>query len=132
MLLCSSILGARQAVLVTPSKSVYLLRLPSYNHIGAISPLFATLAKSAHLHHSTGFSFPFFSCTYALFCTPRKPNSFLFMRFRTLCQKHPGWGCGAFSRSASPRPSACLLTALPPYLDAAKLCKANHSGAIHV
>jgi len=32
------------------------------------------------------------SCT--LFCTHQKHNSFIFKRFRTLCEKHPGWGKG--------------------------------------
>src|SRR6267378_2338668 len=30
--------------------------------------------------------------SFALFCTPQKLNPFIFKRFRTLCQKHPGWG----------------------------------------
>ena len=34
----------------------------------------------------------FFSYSCALFCTHQKCNSFVFKRFRTLCQKHPGWG----------------------------------------
>jgi len=33
--------------------------------------------------------------SFALFCTPQKLNSFIFKRFRTLCQKHPGGGRGA-------------------------------------
>jgi len=36
--------------------------------------------------------FLLFPHSFAVFCTPRKLNSFLFNRFRTLCQKHPGWG----------------------------------------
>src|SRR6266851_1346530 len=123
---------ARQAVPLTPSKSVHPLGSLSYKRISAVSPLFVTLAKSAHLPHSTGFSFSLFSYTYALFCNVQKLNSFPFMRFRTLCQKHPGWGWDASSHSANPRPFPYLLTALPHYLDAAKLGKANHSGAIHV
>src|SRR5712664_611849 len=35
---------------------------------------------------------PFFSHSYALFCTHAKLNSFIFKRFRTLSQKHPGVG----------------------------------------
>ncbi len=34
--------------------------------------------------------FPFFSYSYALFCTHQNHNSFVFKRFRTLCAKHPG------------------------------------------
>jgi hypothetical protein len=30
--------------------------------------------------------------SFALFCTHTKLNPFLFNRFCTLCQKHPGWG----------------------------------------
>src|SRR5258708_40358740 len=39
--------------------------------------------------------FPVFSCSCALFCTHQKDNSFLFKRFHTLCEKHPGWGEGS-------------------------------------
>ena len=42
-----------------------------------------------HLHSS-----PFHSYRCALFCTHTKLNPFLFNRFRTLCQKPPGWGYG--------------------------------------
>src|SRR6266851_8810584 len=35
---------------------------------------------------------PFFSHSSTLFCTQQKLNSFVFNRFRTLCEKHPGWG----------------------------------------
>jgi len=35
---------------------------------------------------------PFFSNSCALFCTYENVNSFIFRRFRTLSQKHPGWG----------------------------------------
>ena len=34
---------------------------------------------------------PFFSNFCGLFCTQQKVNSFVFMEFRTLCTKHPGW-----------------------------------------
>src|SRR6266702_8224430 len=37
---------------------------------------------------------PLFSLCCALFCTLQKHNSFLFNRFRTLCQKPPGVGVG--------------------------------------
>ena len=94
-LACPSIMLARQAVLLTPSKSVHPLRLLSYKHFAPVSPLFATPTKSSHLHHSTSFSFLVFSYTYELFCTVQKLNPFFFMRFRTLCQKHGGWGWGA-------------------------------------
>src|SRR5260370_15477306 len=37
-------------------------------------------------------SFHILAHSFAHFCTRAKLNSFLFMRFRTLCQKHPGGG----------------------------------------
>src|SRR5260370_41147242 len=36
----------------------------------------------------------FLSYSYALFCTQQKHNCFVLKRFRTLCQKHTGWGEG--------------------------------------
>jgi hypothetical protein len=38
-----------------------------------------------------------FSHSSELFCVPQKCNSFRFKRFRTLSQKHPGWGYPHFS-----------------------------------
>ncbi len=35
---------------------------------------------------------PLESAAYALFCIHQNHNPFLFTRFRTLCQKHPGGG----------------------------------------
>src|SRR5216684_8820136 len=52
-------------------------------------------------------SFHTFAHSFALFCTRAKINPFLFNRFRTLCEKHPGWGgllltsCPSFHRTAS-------------------------------
>ncbi len=68
------------------------------------SPLFATLTKTAgnshcgtqrppdHWHHSLSptpypLSFHILAHSFALFCTQQKLKSFLFTRFRTLCQK---------------------------------------------
>ena len=42
--------------------------------------------------HSPLYSSSFFSCPCALFCTCAKLNSFIFYRFRTLCEKPPGVG----------------------------------------
>ena len=87
---------ARHAVLPTPSKSSASTPLLSCQRHCARKPFvsspFRALSESAHLHDSTTFSVPLFSYTYALFCTQQKLNSFIFMRFRTLCAKHPGWG----------------------------------------
>ena len=98
-------MGAHQAVLLTSSKSVHLRRRVLSLRIAPVSPLFSALAKSAQPSHSTQFSFPLFSCTYELFCTGEKLNSFLFMRFRTLYQKHPGWGWALFDHHFSKRAS---------------------------
>jgi hypothetical protein len=52
-----------------------------------MNPLFAALAKSAHLSHSIGFSRRLFSYSYALFCLMEKGNSLISNRFRTLLPK---------------------------------------------
>ena len=44
------------------------------------------------LGHLQGDSSSLFSYSYGLFCPLAKINSFVFMQFRTLCTKHPGWG----------------------------------------
>src|SRR5260370_33098361 len=53
-------------------------------------------------------SFHTLAHSFALFCTHAKLNPFLFKRFRTLCQKPPGWGEGHLLTSSSSSPSvAC-------------------------
>ena len=94
---CPPIMGARQAVLLTPSRSSYPSSLPFYKHHAPVSPLLATLTRRAELCHSTAFSCPLFSYSYALFCTPQKINSFLFNRLRTLWSKQGGAGVGCIS-----------------------------------
>ena len=42
--------------------------------------------------HSQPDSSSLFSHSCKLFCTQKNANSRLFKQFRTLCQKHPGWG----------------------------------------
>src|SRR6266404_4258844 len=64
-------MGARQAVLLTPSKSSYPDPLPFNKHPAPVSSLFATPTKSTHLYHSTAFTHPLFSYSYALFCQNR-------------------------------------------------------------
>ncbi len=49
----------------------------------------------------------FFSCSSTLFCTHEKLNSFVFMQFRTLWQKHPG--VGGFHNSHPPLRTLCAL-----------------------
>jgi hypothetical protein len=67
----------------------------SFHHDGGIPPrcpvcgfpTFGTPLLQSCLELSS-----FFSRSCALFCTRQKLNSFLFIRFRTLCQKPPGGG----------------------------------------
>src|SRR5436309_11644709 len=87
-------MASRHAVLLTPSESLGPAQLLSYKQEAPVSPLFAALAKSVHLVDTTPLSRPLFSYTCALFCTPQNLNSRLFKQFRTLRQKHPGWGAG--------------------------------------
>jgi hypothetical protein len=77
------------------------------------TPLFATLTKTPGVYPNSSHSgtrstclpvssvppvtnhqsrILLFSHSYTLFCIFPKLNSFLFKRFRTLCEKHPGWG----------------------------------------
>src|SRR6266851_4925618 len=45
-------------------------------------------------HYTQVLSFHTLAHSFALFCTHQKLNSFVFKRFRTLCEKHPGVGVG--------------------------------------
>jgi len=106
---------ARQAVLLTPSKSSGSTPLlscqPPFARKPFVSSLFHTLLKSAHPHDSTAFSIPLFSYTYALFRTQQKLNSFIFIRFRALCAKHPGWG--PYTHGGEPKPATSRTAAGP-------------------
>ncbi len=51
----------------------------------------AALLFSLVTRHLPPDSSPLFSHPSKLFCTRQKLNSFVFMQFRTLCEKHPGW-----------------------------------------
>ena len=55
-------------------------------------PIAPTLCNSPQQCHSSRFASPLFSYSYALFCHTQNAKPFTFRRFRTLCQKHPGWG----------------------------------------
>ena len=118
---------ARHAVLLTPSVSLRLSLFPcrkqnqqscfhspytlpssvsrksfachSYENIGAVGVFFPfwNRTKSGE-GHSQNYSTSFFSDSCALFCTHKKLNPFLFKQFRTLLQKHPGWGYLPLSR----------------------------------
>jgi hypothetical protein len=65
-------------------------------------------------------SFHVLAHSFALFCTHQKLNSFVFTRFRTLCQKPPGGGGASATRSAfrgrrdSLLSSDCSLRGNPP------------------
>src|SRR2546430_8450088 len=78
-----------------PSASGPISPLPSCKQTAPLSPLFASLTKSAHPIDSTPLTGPLFSTTCALFralCKERNAISFLFNRFRALCEKHRGVG----------------------------------------
>jgi hypothetical protein len=47
---------------------------------------------SSHQYHSMVLTLPLFSYSYALFCSGENAMSIFFSIFRTLWQKHPGWG----------------------------------------
>jgi hypothetical protein len=77
------------------------LGIPSSSN-SSTSPMSSTscvgpFRKSAHQSHFMRLTLPFFSYSYALFCTTQNHNSFRFIFFRTLCTKHPGWGIPRFS-----------------------------------
>ncbi len=54
---------------------------------GPTIPNLERVSRRSQPHSSSLFSYPS-----GLFCTLAKINSFLFIHFRTLCTKHPGWG----------------------------------------
>jgi len=85
-------MDARHAVLLTPSKSSCPTQLLFYKQNASVSPLFATLTSSSYSSHSIAFSRSLFSYSYELLRHPKIHNFFLFFRFQTPCQKHPGWG----------------------------------------
>jgi hypothetical protein len=66
------------------------------------------LRNSSPVTHSYAqvLSFHSLAHSFALFCTPRKLNPFLFRRFRTLCTKTPGVGGGGRLLTSHP-PSHC-------------------------
>src|SRR5258707_8923949 len=90
---------ARHAVLLTHSVSVRPADLIPCKRIASVTPLFARLTKSAHLHHSTVFSHPLFSYTCALFCTflhLLKAQSFCYQAIPHSSAKNTGvWRRGA-------------------------------------
>jgi hypothetical protein len=84
-------MGARHAVLLTPSKSPGPIQLLPFKTLSPVSPLFATFTNSAQLHHSTSVGGPLFSYFYALSCRQRNANSRRFKHLHTL-PKTPGVG----------------------------------------
>src|SRR6266436_9605132 len=78
-----------------PSASGPISPLPFRKQTAPLSPLFASLTKSAHPIDSTSLTRPLFSTACALFralCKERNAISFPFNRFRTLARKHRGVG----------------------------------------
>jgi hypothetical protein len=68
--------------------------------------------------HSPLYSSSFVSYSYELFCVPQKLNPFLFKQFRTLSQKHPGWGTpnvSTFKRSNDQRSAALSASSQAQY-----------------
>ena len=55
-------------------------------------PIRPTLCNSPQQCHSVRLASPLFSYSYTLFCPTQNAKPFTFRRFRTLCQKQPGWG----------------------------------------
>jgi hypothetical protein len=64
----------------------------SFSRDGGVPPLTPSWISPFPIRRSQLYSSSFFSHSCALFCTQQKLNSFVFIRFRTLCEKHPGWG----------------------------------------
>src|SRR5207245_8532405 len=62
-------------------------RHPCRKLLSPLKPSFSLLPASPSQHLTSAFSH-----SSTLFCTRQKLNSFLFKQFRTLSQKHPGWG----------------------------------------
>ncbi len=86
-------------VTATPTSALFHFPYPA-------TPLFATLTKTTGVYTNNSHSgtpyplSPFFLHSCELFCTPKNLNPFLFYRFRTLSQKHPGVGYLSFKRKA--------------------------------
>ena len=66
----------------------------SYENNRGVYQLFPFRNSALAARRSVPYSSSFVSYSSKLFCTRQNLNSFLFKRFRTLCQKHPGWGEG--------------------------------------
>ena len=74
--------------ILTKTAGVYTNKFPFWFTPSQASSLPAAVTR----HRSPVYSSSFFSNCCALFCTHQKLNSFIFNRFRTLCQKTPGVG----------------------------------------
>src|SRR5258708_3892387 len=79
--------------------------LKKHFRLSADSPDIETFRRS-HVqatHHCTqDLSFHTLAHSFARFCIRQKVNSFVFNRFRTLCEKHPGVGYPPFAESPAP------------------------------
>jgi hypothetical protein len=108
--------------LLRPGRGVSQFRsLPSSFNVKR-SPFNFRPPQSPHQYHSTSFSRPLFSYSYALFCRAHYANSRIFKHLCTLCEKHPGWVAPRSIRSGSlytpgiPSQASPLLTTPYPLL----------------
>src|SRR5258708_3914463 len=83
-------MNARLEAPQTPRGASRLQWLPSYEQSTPVSPLFASLTKSAYLPDTTPLTRPLFSYSYALFGKERQVMFFVCNALRTLSQKHRG------------------------------------------
>ena len=81
-----------------------------------VSPLEWVLTDSVHPDHSTPLSRPLFSYSYALFCTRRNANAFVFKHSRTPCEKQGDGGIGSHSGTSRPRCTKELASNFPASL----------------
>ena len=83
-------LAARQAVLLTPSKSLGPTQLLSCKQNAAVSPLLAALTSSSDPSHSIAFSRPLFSYSYELFCASEITTLLFSCKSKLLCKNTGG------------------------------------------
>jgi hypothetical protein len=128
--------GSQNAPLSSPPLdfshfSVPTLRLPAlsaldFKHSNPRTFLLInrSFRTSPHQYHSMVLTLPLFSYSYALFCSEENAIFILFSIFRTLWQKHPGWGY-IF------KPRVCpVLLSTPSLLDLALTKKSRGRGSI--
>jgi hypothetical protein len=85
---------------LTSMNSVPSVLKSTFNNTTPHAPAAGALCETPQPFHSIGLAFPLLSYSYALFCLTQNTKRFIFKRFRTLCQKHPGWGMPPRASSA--------------------------------